>query len=360
LPMTANCAASDLEDQWERALRPIVVLDVLASRQSGTLIEVHEELAMRGATLDLDELDETVACLVRAGLVERWRADSERLPERYRQTPAGSALLQRQCRVLAHWIGLADADEVAAERAALESDRETIERLRSDLLSTISHELRTPLTLIRTSVGLLLDSEPDEAMRLRLLRNIQQSSERMQTLVTDLLDLVRLKHERADLQLRWIDAGALVTSVASLIRPLIDERQQTLELAISQPPPRLMGDHRRLERLLLNLVSNANKYSSPGAAVRIAVEEQGDEVVFAVSDTGPGIPPDALPHLFEQFYTARTSSSTHNIGVGLGLPIAQSIAEAHGGRITVQSEVGRGSEFRVWLPRGGRRLEKIR
>mgnify|MGYP001066861041 FL=1 len=356
--MTTNRDPSDLESQWERALRPIVVLEALATRQSGTLIELREELLARGMTLDLDELDEVVTCLAEAGLIERRRSAPDDLPEQYQPTSAGETFVNRQRRRLSRLAGLADAEEVAAERAALAQERETIERLRSDLLSTVSHELRTPLTLIRTSIGLLLDSDPDEEMRLRLLRNIRQSSERMHTLVTDLLDLVRLKHDRADLQMRWLDAGALVVSVGSLIRPLIDERQQTLKLEIPEPAPRLYGDHRRLERLLLNLLSNANKFSPPGAIVSVAVEQQGDEVVFAVSDTGPGIPPEALPHLFEQFYTARTSSSTHNIGVGLGLPIAQGIAAAHGGRITVESEVGRGSTFRVWLPRTGRRPEE--
>jgi signal transduction histidine kinase len=192
-------------------------------------------------------------------------------------------------------------------------------------------------------------------MRLRLLRNIKQSTDRMNALVTDLLDLVRLRHERAELPMRRVDVGVLVTGVATLMRPLIEERRQTLEVAPLWPWPRLQGDPRRLERLVLNLVSNASKFSPPGARIRIAVVPTADEVTITVADTGPGIPPEVMPHLFEQFYTARTSSTSHNIGVGLGLPIAKSIAEAHGGRIEVESEVGVGSAFRVTLPRRRRR-----
>jgi signal transduction histidine kinase len=178
--------------------------------------------------------------------------------------------------------------------------------------------------------------------------------------VTDLLDLVRLRHERTALQMRRVDIGELLANVATLMRPLIEEREQTLEITPPRPAPFVLGDARRLERLFLNLISNANKYAPEGSRIRIAVDSGDDVVRIAVADAGPGIPPDVLPHLFEQFYTARTSSSSHNIGVGLGLPIAQSIAEAHGGRIDVASGVGAGSTFTVTLPRTGRRNRRGR
>jgi signal transduction histidine kinase len=249
---------------------------------------------------------------------------------------------------------------LAAAQAALVRERENVERLRTDLLSTVSHELRTPLTLIRTSIGLLLDSTPDEAMRLRLLRNIKQSTDRMNTFVTDLLDLVRLRHERTALQMRRVDIGELLANVATLMRPLIEEREQTLEITPPRPATFVLGEARRLERLFLNLVSNANKYAPVGSRISITVVPDGEVVTIAVADAGPGIPADVLPHLFEQFYTARTSSSSHNIGVGLGLPIARSIAEAHGGHIDVASDVGAGSTFTVTLPRSGRRNRRER
>ena len=285
--------------------------------------------------------------------------DAQRVGERL----AGQGLLQRGDRSSAEYeltsAGRRAILELAGECVAIAADCQArtaaeyqqIEQLRADLLSTISHELRTPLTLIRTSIGLLLDSEPDEAMRLRLLRNVQQSSDRMSELVTDLLELLRLRHEREMLPMRKIDVGTLVTNVAALMRPLIEERRQTLEVPPLKPLPRILGDRRRLERLLLNLVSNASKFTPAGTQIRIAVGVTAEEVMITVADTGPGIPLEVMPHLFEQFYTARTSSTSHNIGVGLGLPIARSIAEAHHGRIDVESEVGSGSTFRVTLPR---------
>ncbi len=236
--------------------------------------------------------------------------------------------------------------------AEIQSAREQVELLRTELLETVSHELRTPLTLIRTSIGLLLDGESrvGPEMRDRLLRNIKQSADRMNVLVGDLLDLARLRSQRADLQLRRIDLAELVEGAAAMMRPLIEQAEQTLTLAVEVPAPVILGDPRRLERALTNLLANATKFSPRGAS--IGVEARGTETGarISVSDTGPGIAPDAMPRLFEQFYTGRTSSSSHNIGTGLGLPIAKGIVEAHGGQITVESEFGHGATFHIDLP----------
>lgn len=247
--------------------------------------------------------------------------------------------------------GTEGARSVQDERAGLARERAELERSRSDLLSTVSHELRTPLTLIRTSVGLLLDSNPDDAMRGRLLRNIKQSAERMQQLVNDILDLTRLEAGRAELQVRLVDLGALVSGTISLMRPLLDQKQQALETTVPDPAPRIMGDYRRLEQVLMNLLSNANKFAPAGTSIRIDVVEHAESVTIAVADSGPGISPASQGRLFEQFYTDRTSSPSHNIGAGLGLPIARGIVEAHGGRIRVESTVGMGSTFSVDLPK---------
>jgi signal transduction histidine kinase len=222
--------------------------------------------------------------------------------------------------------------------------------LRTDLLSTISHELRTPLTLIRTSIGLLLDSEPDEEMRLRLLRNIKQSTDRMNSLITDLLDLARLQQDRLELSVRNIDLLELVEGAVSLMRPLLDAREQRVELISPSPGPVVSGDLRRLERVLLNLLGNANKFAPRGTVIRVTVRDDGREAIVGVQDSGPGIAADAFPHLFDQFFTDRTSSSEHNIGAGLGLPIAKGIVEAHGGRIWAESMPGSGATLWFALP----------
>jgi signal transduction histidine kinase len=242
------------------------------------------------------------------------------------------------------------AGQVAAVRS-LQEEREQVERLRSDLLSTISHELRTPLTLIRTSIGLLLDSEPDEEMHLRLLRNIKQSTDRMNSLITDLLDLARLQQDRLELSVRSIDVLELVEGAVSLMRPLLDARAQRVEVISPSPAPVVPGDLRRLERVLLNLLRNANKFAPAGSMIQVIVNDDGREATVAVKDAGPGIAAEAIPHLFDQFFTDRTSSSEHNIGAGLGLPIAKGIVEAHGGRIWVESTPGAGTTVSFALPK---------
>lgn len=252
-----------------------------------------------------------------------------------------------------HFEPRGDSREEERLRQELASARQQIERLRSDLLSTVSHELRTPLTLIRTSAGLLLDTDPDPAMRERLLRNIKQSADRMQVLVTDMLDLVRLRSGKATMAMQYVDVKELAEEAGMLMRPLLDEKQQSLETCFPSVPVRVMGDRRRLEQVLLNLLSNAHKFAPSGSVVRVSIADEGDEVRLSVADEGPGISPEGQERLFEQFYTERTSSPSHNIGVGLGLPIAKGIVEAHGGRIWVESEVSRGSTFHFSVPKEG-------
>jgi signal transduction histidine kinase len=258
-----------------------------------------------------------------------------------------------------------DAADLEAAWAALAAERRDVERLRRDLLSTVSHELRTPLTLIRTSIGLLLDSRPDEAMRQRLLGNIKESTDRMHRLVTDILDLARLRSGRPELRVQRVDLGELVSGAATLMGPLLAEKRQTLTVDAPAPAPAVLGDLHRLERVLLNLVSNAHKFSPPGARVAVRVtpaapgppgapdEADAAEVAVGVSDTGPGIPPEAQRHLFERFFIARPTSPDRQAGAGLGLPIARGIVEAHGGRMWVESQPGAGSTFWFTLPVGG-------
>jgi signal transduction histidine kinase len=262
-----------------------------------------------------------------------------------RRVSGGSALTESGRQALLDLAG-----QISAERS-LREEREQVEQLRSDLLSTISHELRTPLTLIRTSIGLLLDSEPDEEMRLRLLRNIKQSTDRMNSLITDLLDLARLQQDRLDLSVRDIDVLDLVEGAVSLMRPLLDAREQRVDVVSPAPAPVVPGDLRRLERVLLNLLRNANKFAPAGTVIRVTVHDEEREAIIAVQDAGPGIAPEAIPHLFDQFFTDRTSSSEHNIGAGLGLPIAKGLVEAHGGRIRVESTPGIGTTVWFALPK---------
>jgi signal transduction histidine kinase len=323
-------------ERWEEGHRPLETAVLCAVAAGASSAEIAARLAGDDPIIDRAKTERLIAELTRRGLLhasDDAAGGPPLLTERGRQT-------------ILDLVGT-----LVALTGEVEAERQQVARLRTDLLSTISHELRTPLTLIRTSIGLLLDSDPDEEMRLRLLRNIRQSSERMHALVNDLLDLARMRGDRLDLQVRRIDLGELITGAVSLMRPLLEAKGQRVALEIPSPAPAVPGDYRRLERVLLNLLANASAFAPTESAVAIALRDGPAEVTVAVQDSGPGIPAAAMPHLFDQFFTARTSSTRHNIGAGLGLPIAKGIVEAHGGRIWVESAVGFGTTVSFTLPK---------
>jgi signal transduction histidine kinase len=231
-----------------------------------------------------------------------------------------------------------------------------LENLRTDLLSTIAHELRTPLTAVRTSAGLLLDpaSEPTDEQRRALLEAIQRNGERMQRLVGDILELSRFRSGSVSLQLRRFSANALADSAIAVVAPLALRRGQRVERSHAPSGDhRVYGDHRRLEQALLNLVSNAERFAPDGGTISVSVEEHGLMTSWSATDDGPGIPEADRARLFERFFVGRNDRSGPREGIGLGLPTALAIAQAHGGTIEVRSEVGRGSTFTLVVPTSG-------
>jgi signal transduction histidine kinase len=231
-----------------------------------------------------------------------------------------------------------------------------LERLRTDLLSTIAHELRTPLTAVRTSAGLLLDpsSKPSDDQRRAMLETIGRNADRMQRLVGDILDLARYRSGAIRLQLRQFDATAMAMSAVGVVEPLMELRHQQLDLDLPESHgPLVFGDHRRLEQALVNLVSNAQRFSPDGGRISVSVATEGDDVRWSVTDEGPGIPVEDQPRLFERFFVGADDRQDRREGVGLGLPTALAIAQAHGGTIEVDSLPGRGSTFVLVMPAGG-------
>jgi signal transduction histidine kinase len=252
-------------------------------------------------------------------------------------------------------LGEQHAQATLAGQPELAGGLAALERLRTDLLATVAHELRTPLTAVRTSIGILLDHsvDPEPELREQLLQSISQSAERMQRLVSDVLDLARSRLGGMPLQLRRFNAADLAREVAATLRPLLEDRRQKLELDLPAGPVWIYGDHRRLEQALTNLVSNAHKFSHAGGTIRVAVAGGGGEVTWTVADRGVGIAPDDRPRLFERFFSAPADTAGHRAGTGLGLPLALAIAQAHGGTIDVESALGRGSTFTLRVPAVG-------
>jgi len=239
-----------------------------------------------------------------------------------------------------------------------ESDRlAELEQLRTDLLSTIAHELRTPLTAIRTSVGLLQDAEhaPDAEQRATLLATIDRNALRMQRVVGEILDLARFRAGSIQLQLRRFDARELASTAIASLQPLAESAGQRIALSAPGSATWVFGDYRRLEQALVNLLSNAGKFSARGASVEVTVDKPADgrEVRWTVSDHGPGISAEDQERLFERFFVGRNDVGGETRGVGLGLPTVLAIAQAHGGRVDVESELGRGSTFAIVVPATG-------
>jgi signal transduction histidine kinase len=232
-----------------------------------------------------------------------------------------------------------------------------LERLRTDLLSIIAHELRTPITVMRTLTGLLLDSasDPTDEQRRTMLQTMERNAERMQHLIGEILDLARYRSGTIGLQLRQFDAAELAASAAATIRPLAEERGQTVELHVPRgTAPRVFGDRPRLERAILNLVANAQHFAPDGGRIVVRLKAATDGTIrWSVTDDGPGISRDDRAHLFERFYVGRRDLSDVREGVGLGLPRALAIAQAHGGTIDVRSRLGHGSTFTLIVPSAG-------
>jgi signal transduction histidine kinase len=258
---------------------------------------------------------------------------------RYVSTPLGERLLR------ASFVGRSEHADLLAE----------LEEMRSDLISTIAHELRTPLTAVRTSAGLLLDPEvaPSADERRALLETIDRNASRMQRVVGDILDLARFRVGRIQLQLRRFDAVELARSAIASLAALASQRDQTVALTAPSKRIWVFGDYRRLEQALVNLISNAQKYSPPGSTIDVAVAQAGEEVSLTVTDKGPGIRPSDKARLFERFFVARGARADASPGVGLGLPISLAIVEAHEGRIDVRSRHGHGSTFTIVVPAAG-------
>ena len=216
----------------------------------------------------------------------------------------------------------------------------------------ISHDLRTPLAAIVSSIGVVLAHEPAQTPEPihRMLVNIELASERMTELVDNLLELTRMQAGRVQLQMTRCDARELASRSARAIEPLASTRAQEVRVRLPEKPVMAVLDVQRMERVLLNLLSNAHKYGREGGKIEIAVTARPGEVAFSVADNGPGIPEDHLPLVFERFHRVAGEATAGNSGSGLGLAIVQAVAELHGGHAAVTSEFGAGSTFTVSLP----------
>jgi signal transduction histidine kinase len=245
-----------------------------------------------------------------------------------------------------------DLDELG--RLALSFNRmatqlERTEALRLELIGNVAHELRTPLASIKGYMEGLIDGVlPAEAVT---FQQVYREADRLQRLVHDLQELSRVEAGTFELTLKPTSAAHLIETVADRLGRQFDDKKVTLETHIAPDLPLIQADEDRIGQVLLNLVGNALQYTPSGGRVSLSAQCEGEGVRFSVQDTGIGISPEHLSHVFERFYRVDKSRSRAGGGSGIGLTIARHLVEAHGGQIEASSDgPGQGSTFSFTLP----------
>ena len=231
---------------------------------------------------------------------------------------------------------------------------EEARRLKQDFVQNVSHELRTPLNMI-IGFSELMAKSPDyygtplPAPYLRDLTVVYRNAGHLQTLVNDVLDLSRIEAAQMSLQAEVMDPVILVDEAVQTIRSMVESRGLALDVTVDRDLPLLWADPTRLRQVLFNLLSNAVRFTEHGK-IRISAQRMGGEVIFGVTDTGVGITPADLERVFEEFHQVDSGTRRKQGGAGLGLAISRQFVKLHGGRIWVESELGKGSRFWFTLP----------
>lgn len=245
--------------------------------------------------------------------------------------------------------------EVEEEQARLITQFAKVARLKDEFLASMSHELRTPLNSILGMTEALQDQiYGDVTPRQRkALTAIDASGRHLLSLINDILDLAKIESGQAELSYSTVDVEALCQSTLRLVQPTAEKKRITLTATLDPAVKTMQADGRRLKQILLNLLSNAVKFTPDAGAIKLEIcgQQTAEPVVqFVVSDTGVGIPQEAIVHLFQPFIQVDSSLSRQYDGTGLGLALVYRMVEMHGGTVTVDSEIGQGSRFTVTLP----------
>jgi signal transduction histidine kinase len=221
--------------------------------------------------------------------------------------------------------------------------------IKDEFLATLSHELRTPLNAIVGWAGLLRSGALDGERLTDAVERIERNSRALTRLVDDMLDVSAIISGKMSLKVRPLDPAAVVAAALEAVRPAAEARSIRIESDLSSDAGVVMGDPDRLRQVVWNLLSNAVRFTPPGGQVSVRLEGQDGIARLAVSDTGQGVDPAFLPHVFEPFRQADGSITRMHGGLGLGLAIVRRLVEGWGGRIDVESQVGSGTRIVVHL-----------
>ncbi len=333
---------------FESANEGIVVLD-----PDGVVTEINP------AACRLFDLSETLvlgAPATELGLLSD--AEIRLLPNLHRQGNAAPVIRQLGGRVVSTIVSPLRASETRGGRTGsvwlLRDVTETVrlDETRNEFISVVSHELRTPMTAIKGFTDLILDGDagPVNDEQRELLAVVQANANRLVDLVNDMLDISRVESGRIQLDPTALDLPAAISTAIAGLRPMIDAKQLNVREEMDEPAPPIYADEARLLQILTNLLANACKYTPDGGWITIRTELLDSHVAVSISDTGIGIPPDALPHVFSKFYRVEQPDVRAVAGTGLGLAITRLLVERHGGRITAASRPGVGTTVRFTLP----------
>jgi two-component system phosphate regulon sensor histidine kinase PhoR len=239
-----------------------------------------------------------------------------------------------------------------AQRVVIFADDQTefaqLDRARKEFLSNVSHELRTPLSSIKLMLDTVVESPDDEARDLFLPQVLAQV-DRLTSLVQQLLEQARAESGQLRLSVREIDLEEVAHPIVSSFEPQASNKGVEIQL-VALRPVRVEADPDRLAQVFVNLIDNAMRHTPGGGRVKVELDARGNDAVISVKDNGFGIPYRDLPHIFERFYVVDRSRTRESGGAGLGLAIVKGIVDAHGGTISAESMLGRGTTFTIRLP----------
>ncbi|MFQ5827222.1 MAG: ATP-binding protein, partial [Dehalococcoidia bacterium] len=263
--------------------------------------------------------------------------------------PREEETLQHLARPIA--IAIENAQLYQATREALEKLKE-LERMKTEVLSSVSHELRAPLAAIKGFASSLLqpDVKWDAKTRRGFIQIIDQEADRLAQMIADLLDMSRIEAGMLRLEKSWHQFSGIVESMAGRLSKLTENHILQIEVPPGLPP--LFVDEGRIQQVISNLVSNAAKYSPEGTRITIAAQPRPGDLLLSIADEGQGIAPEHLESVFDRFYQVESGLTRLKPGSGLGLAICRGLVEMHGGRIWAESSQGQGTTFFFSLPLG--------
>ena len=250
-------------------------------------------------------------------------------------------------------VGFLRVAKDITEKKRYERRLKELDKMKSDFVSNVSHELRTPLTSIKGSVDNMLDGLTGSLneKQIRYLNRIKSNTDRLSRLINDLLDLSRIESGRVEVRPTTLPLTALAEEVAEHMKALAAEKLIRIEVPSSDPSVTVWADRDKVTQVLMNLIGNAVKFTPQDGKVTVALEKNGNDYIqISVADTGPGILPEEQNKIFSKFYQVANIDKQKPKGSGLGLAISKALVEMHGGKIWMDSEVGRGSTFYFTLP----------